>query len=97
MLDAIAREIRDEVLVRTLWLSPEAVQVDVAGGEVTLRVETRMEAELVRAFVQSVPGVVSVDSTLTWKGGRPTAAPSARGPEPSRHRGSASLRDRANG
>lgn len=67
--EEIAREIRDEVLVRTLWLSPETVEVGVAGGEVTLRgeVETRTEAELVRAFVQSVPGVVSVDSALAWR------------------------------
>jgi CBS domain-containing protein len=65
----IAREIRDEVLTRTLWIPPDTVEVEVAGGEVTLRgeVETGTEADLVQAFVQSGPGVISVTSPLTWR------------------------------
>jgi predicted transcriptional regulator len=64
----IAREIRDDVIARTLWISPEAVRVEVEDGEVRLSgtVETRADAELVPMFVQHVPGVVGVLSKLRW-------------------------------
>jgi len=64
----IEREIRDEVILRTLWIAPENIAVTVDRGEVTLtgQVETRVEAELVLHFVQRVPGVVSVVSNLSW-------------------------------
>jgi len=63
-------EIRDDVLLRTLWIHPGQLRVDVADGEVTLggELETRTEAELVTAYVARVPGVVSVDdSLLRWR------------------------------
>jgi len=65
----IALEIREDVFRRTLWLEPDTVQVDVAGGEVRLagEVETRTDAELIPTFVQRVPGVVSVLSKLRWR------------------------------
>jgi CBS domain-containing protein len=64
----IAREIREDVLRRSLWIDPDCVEVTVARGEVQLagEVETRIEAELVPQFVQRVPGVVSVLSKLRW-------------------------------
>lgn len=64
----IAREIREDVLRRSLWIDPDYVQVIVTRGEVQLagEVETRVEAELVPQFVQRVPGVVSVLSKLRW-------------------------------
>lgn len=64
--DEIATEIREEILRRTLWISPETVDVSVAAGEVTLRgrVETRTDAELLPVFVERVPGVVGVRSEL---------------------------------
>lgn len=67
---AIAGEIREEVLPRELWLrEPEAVTVAVDAGKVTLSgsVDTRSDAELVPAFVARIPGVVEVDSSLTWR------------------------------
>ena len=66
--EEIAREIRDDVIRRTLWLAPELVRVEVDGGEVHLagQVETKADAELIPAFVQRVPGVVSVLSKLRW-------------------------------
>jgi CBS domain-containing protein len=65
----LEREIRDDVLLRTMWIDPGRLRVDVAGGEVTLggELETRTEAELVTAHVARVPGVVSVDEfRLRW-------------------------------
>lgn len=64
--EEIAREIREDVLGRTLWISPETVTVEVEDGEVRLAgtVETRADAELIPSFVQRVPGVVNVLSKL---------------------------------
>jgi CBS domain-containing protein len=72
--EAIEREIREDVIRRSLWIEPDKVEVVVDGGEVRLsgEVETKAEAELVPAFVQQVPGVVSVLSKLSWsENGRP--------------------------
>lgn len=64
----IEQEIRDDVIRRTLWIAPETVEVTVDHGEVRLtgEVETKADAELIPAFVQRVPGVVSVLSKLRW-------------------------------
>lgn len=64
--DEIEREIRQDVIIRSHWISPSAVQVEVRSGRVLLRgsVETPQLAESVRYFVERVPGVVSVDSRL---------------------------------
>ena len=66
--EEIAKEIRDDVIRRTLWIAPETIEVSVARGEVRLsgEVETKADAELHPAFVQRVPGVVSVLSKLRW-------------------------------
>jgi CBS domain-containing protein len=73
----IAREIREDVLGRSLWIAPNAVQIDVENGEVRLsgRVETEADAELIPTFVQRVPGVVSVLSkirSIDPNGGKPS-------------------------
>ncbi len=64
----IAREIREEVIARTLWLSPETINVEVERGEVRLSgtVDNKSDAELIPTFVQRVPGVVAVLSKLRW-------------------------------
>jgi CBS domain-containing protein len=66
--DEIAREIEEDVIRRTLWIAPESIEVAVVRGEVRLtgEVETKADAELIPAFVQRVPGVVSVLSKLRW-------------------------------
>jgi CBS domain-containing protein len=67
--EAIEREIREDVLGRTLWLrDPAAITVAVKGGKVTLggAVDNESDAELVGVFAAKVPGVVEVDSSLTW-------------------------------
>ena len=66
----IGREIREEVLERTLWLeTPGAVMVAVDEGKVTLggTLDRRSDAELVSALVARVPGVVEVDSSIDWR------------------------------
>jgi CBS domain-containing protein len=67
--EEIAREIRDDVIRRSLWIEPESIDVVVDRGEVRLagEVDTQAEAELIPEFVQRVPGVVSVLSKLRWR------------------------------
>jgi CBS domain-containing protein len=66
--EEIEKEIRDDVIRRTLWIAPDAVEVIVEDGNVRLagQLETKADAELIPAFVQRVPGVVSVLSKLRW-------------------------------
>jgi CBS domain-containing protein len=70
----IERDIRQEILLRSFWLAPDDVDVQVRGGEVTLRgeAETDLLAELLPQEVKRVPGVVAVDSKLTTRA-RPPA------------------------
>ena len=65
----VAREIRQDVIRRALWIESDTVAVEVENGEVRLtgEVETRSDAELIPTFVQRVPGVVSVLSKLHWR------------------------------
>lgn len=63
----IRREIREDVLVGTLWLeAPEVIGVDVDRGAVRLtgQLEAPLDAELLSRLVARVPGVVSVESEL---------------------------------
>ena len=65
----IADEIAADVLLRTLWIDPTPIEIEVENGLVTIggRVATRSEAELIGAYVSRVAGVVDVDATgLTW-------------------------------
>jgi len=67
--EEIGREIREDVVQRALWIEDGALDVRVERGEVTLsgEVERRSDAELLPPFVGRVPGVVTVQSTLTWR------------------------------
>ena len=67
--EEIAREIREEVVVRTFWIATHDVDVAVEDGDVRLygTVDTRTLAELLPRFVQAVPGVDSVDAELAWR------------------------------
>jgi osmotically-inducible protein OsmY len=66
--EEIQREIREDVILRTMWAEPSAVSVEVEAGEVVLegRVDSEDIAGLIEAYALRVPGVVSVDSKLTW-------------------------------
>lgn len=65
----LAEEIRNDVLLRALWIPPDSVDVAVEDGAVTLTgaVENRATAEMLPGFVQRVPGVVTVRSEVTWE------------------------------
>jgi CBS domain-containing protein len=68
--EEIEREIAEDVLLHTLWISPKCVSIDVNDGEAILggEVESKTHAAMVEAYVRRVPGVVGVDaSRLRWK------------------------------
>ena len=66
--EEIEREIRDDVIFRSLWLNPTRVKVEVKDGCVTLegRVENEGVARQIVQFVQRVPGVVSIEPRFSW-------------------------------
>ena len=66
----IAREIREDLIVGTLWMPPADVEVRVEDGEVTLTgtVEAPLDAELLPLHVQRVAGVLSVRAELVARG-----------------------------
>ncbi len=66
--DEIAREIRDDVLLRTMWEAPDQFRVSVSSGEVSLtgKVNDAHSAGAFVRLVERVPGVVNVRSRLTW-------------------------------
>ena len=61
--EEIAAEIREEVLLRELWLRPEDFELTVESGEVTVagHLPNEDERELLIRRVGLVPGVVSVE------------------------------------
>jgi len=69
--DELAREIREEIVERTLWSGPNQVEVAVHEGEVTLRgeVETQDDLELLERLVELVPGVVAVTANVGLRAG----------------------------
>jgi CBS domain-containing protein len=67
--EELEREIRDDVIRRTLWMPTDDLRIVLSNGEVSLegRVSSRTEAELLTSYIARVPGVVSVDdSRLGW-------------------------------
>jgi CBS domain-containing protein len=66
--DDIAQEIREQGLLKRFWMGPSSVTVEVDQGNVLVegRVDTQALAESIVAYIERIPGVVSVESTLTW-------------------------------
>jgi CBS domain-containing protein len=64
----LERELVDDVMTRTLWIDTERVDVDVELGQVrfTGEVDTKTDAEIIADYAARVPGVVSVESELSW-------------------------------
>jgi len=56
----IAAEIRERVLLETMWLDPSEFDLTVKAGDVTLTGKFE-DPEVVESFVRRIPGVVSVD------------------------------------
>jgi CBS domain-containing protein len=69
--EELAREIHEELA--RLRLQDEPVSVSVESGVVTLagRIDNGPDAELLTLFAKRVPGVVSVESQLTWRDNDP--------------------------
>ena len=66
---AIATEIQQDILERVLWAEPSTVQITVREGEVEVagELETSTDVEIFEQLVRKVPGVVSVDSRVTYR------------------------------
>jgi CBS domain-containing protein len=66
--DEIEREIREDIILKTLWLEPRRMKVRVNDGCVTIegRVDNEGVAEQIVGSVEKVPGVVEIDPKLTW-------------------------------
>lgn len=65
----IRREIVDEVIVRTMWLDPASIHVDVERGVVRLsgQVDLRSTKEILVELVDRVDGVVGIVDELTYE------------------------------
>jgi CBS domain-containing protein len=77
--EEIAREIREDVAERMLWIPSDRLHVEVNRGEVMLRgeVDSEVEAELLEKRIPLVAGVVGVRSELRWaldRKGRPVGS-----------------------
>lgn len=68
--EELEREIREEGIIKRLWMSSDRVKISVDQGNVVLtgRVDTEELAESIVSFAERVPGVVSVESKLSWPG-----------------------------
>jgi len=67
--DQLETTIRQDVLLRVLWLDPALFEVSVRDGVATVRgrVEQRSMADLVERAVRMVPGIVDVKAEVTWQ------------------------------
>jgi CBS domain-containing protein len=66
--DELARAIREDVLLRILWLDPARFEVHVEKGVASVRgqADRRSTAEMVGRVVAMVPGIVDVLDFVTW-------------------------------
>lgn len=64
----LADTIRQEVVLRILWLDPAGFVVNVKDGVATIigQVESRSTAEMVGRAVAMVPGIVDVKADVSW-------------------------------
>ena len=67
--DEIRHDIVEEVLRSAMWLDPSTLDVTVTNGVVTFtgEVDSAADAELIPTFTRKVPGVVGVQSSLTYR------------------------------
>ncbi len=66
--DELAETIRQDVILRILWLDPDQFTVVVKGGVASIsgRVERRSTAEMIEQAVRMVPGVIDVHASISW-------------------------------
>ncbi|MCX4673692.1 CBS domain-containing protein [Streptomyces sp. NBC_01381] len=67
--DGIRLEVIEQVLVRTLWLAPQTIKIDVQNGVVTLegQLERRSEVPIALHMTREIDGVVAVVDKLTYR------------------------------
>ena len=67
--DIIEDEIREDIIRRLLFLEPDAIDVTVSEGVVTLagELENRTEAHLLEELTRRIHGVIRVESSLTYQ------------------------------
>ena len=67
--EELAREIREDVVRRVLWIEPHRLRIEVEKGEVLIAgdVDTQSEEDMLLKLVPLVPGVVGVRSELRWE------------------------------
>jgi CBS domain-containing protein len=67
--EVIEDEIREDIVRRLLFLEPDAIEVKVDGGVVTLsgELENRTEAHLLEELTRRIAGVIKVVSDLTYE------------------------------
>ncbi len=66
--DELARIIREDVLLRVLWLDPELFTVEVVDGLAGIggHVERRSTTEMIERCIGLVPGIVGVRMSVGW-------------------------------
>jgi osmotically-inducible protein OsmY len=81
--EELERTIRDDVLLRILWLDPAGFDVSVRNGEaiVSGSVERRSTAEIVEETLKLVPGVVHAQVNVRWSLDDRDIEPPTRDPE----------------
>lgn len=64
----LERVVRDDVILRMMWLDPASFDITVRNGEARIvgSVERRSTAEIIEASVRMVPGIVAVHADLGW-------------------------------
>ncbi len=67
--EVIEDEIREDIIRRLLFLEPDALEVSVHDGVVSLsgRLENRTEAHLLEELTRRIDGVIRVDSSLSYE------------------------------
>lgn len=66
--EEIEREIREDVIERTMWIDVGKIEAVVQRGHALLTgcLQTRSDVELLGRLVGRVPGVVAVESRVAW-------------------------------
>jgi CBS domain-containing protein len=79
----LERTIREDVLLRILWLDPAAFKVEVRNGEAIVAgsVDRRSTAEIVAETIRLVPGIVDAQVDVRWSVDDRQIRPAARDPE----------------
>jgi len=65
----IRREIEEDLILKTMWIEPGTVTVNVSGGVVSLRgtVDLNSSRDILEELVRRIPGVVGVENELRYR------------------------------